>query len=201
MTIGQLYGSAFSPYVRLCRLVAAKAGAEVGFRLADPFDPEYRAVNPLGKVPALKMAGDGPLLLDTGLICRTLIGEGRDLLPSARAERLQHEADIAVLTGVLDLGVALLMEKRREADISAKWQQRRIDGIERAYPLIEAAAPRAASSAPDGYLALMMVSALQWLDFRLSEELDWRAACPGAAKLVDSLAEDPDVSATDPSRA
>jgi glutathione S-transferase len=200
LSLGDLYGSPFSPYVRLCRLIAAKAGVEIGFRVADPFDPGFRAVNPLGKVPALKMTREGPLLLETGLICRTLMSRGRNLLPAEPSKRLLHEADIAVLTGVLDLGVAYLMEKRREADISPSWQKRRLEGIEAAYPMVEDAARRAGGGEP-GYLTLMLVAALQWLDFRLGEELDWRASCPAAAELMDGLGRDEDIAATDPARA
>jgi glutathione S-transferase len=199
LSLGVLYGSAFSPYVRICRLVSLKSGALVDFRLADPFDPDFRAINPLGKVPAL-VPESGPLLLDTGLICRTLMAQGRDLLPKAPDERLEDEALIAVLTGVLDLGVAFVMESRRDADVSEQWQRRRLEGIERAYPLIEKAAERGGND-PDGYLAMMLVSVLQWLDFRLGENLSWRSACPQAEALADRLAADPDVRATAPGNA
>jgi glutathione S-transferase len=194
-----LYGSAFSPYVRLCRLVAAKSGVEIGFELADPFDPAFRHLNPLGKVPAL-LVEEGQTLLDTGLICRTLMNRGRDLLPSDPDERLADEAMIAVLTGVLDLGVAWVMESRRERDVSEHWQARRLEGIAAAFPLIDRAAERARGR-PHSYLALALITTLQWLDFRLGDNALWRDQCPDARTFLGSLSADPNISSTAPQNA
>lgn len=203
MTSGTLYGSLTSPYVRLTRLVRARCGAKdaIAFEVADAWKESYRQKNPLGKVPALVL-DDGTACLETTLICRTLMTlGGTDLLPAAQAQRIEEEADVALMMGLLDLGVAYLLESRRdEAEQSRNWQARRLRGIEAALPLVEAAGRRAAVR-PDGYGALALVSTLDWFSFRHAETLDWKKACPAAAEVVDQLLRDGEIAGTDPRNA
>lgn len=174
------------------------ASSDVRFELADPFKPEHRKTNPLSRVPALAIDG-GPLVVETTLIVRTLNDMGHtDLLPKEHSARLQAEADIALMMGILDLGVAYVMESRRDAsEQSPHWQERRLEGIRASYPLIEAAAARA-SDAPGGAAALALVTTVDWLSFRLSEALDWQAACPNAARFAGAQLSAEEFAATDP---
>lgn len=195
-----LYGSQTSPYVRLARLVMVRAGAgsHVRFELADPFNAPHRKTNPLGRVPALVLEG-GPALLETTLIVRALmeIG-GTDLLPKDKSARLEAEADIALATGILDLGVAYVMESRRDGDDqSASWQQRRLDGIAASLPLLNDAARRA-STDPGGAAALAIVVTADWLSFRLADVIDWQSVCPDVAALARIVLAEEDAAATDP---
>ncbi|GGY47421.1 glutathione S-transferase N-terminal domain-containing protein [Parvularcula lutaonensis] len=203
MTSGTLFGSTTSPYVRMTRLVRSRSGAEsfVAFEVADAWKESYRAVNPLGKVPALVL-DNGVACLETTLICRTLMGiGGTDLLPAAQMERVQEEADVALMIGLLDLGVAFLLEDRRDpAEQSKTWQARRLRGIEAALPMVESAARRAARR-PRGYGAIALVSALDWFSFRHEGRVHWREACPVATEVVDGLLREEDVAKTDPRNA
>lgn len=200
MTKVVLYGSLTSPYARLCRLVLMRSGAQgdARFEKADPFDPSFRAVNPLGKVPALLM-DDGTTCLETTLICRVLMSLGdRSLLPEGEAATRREEADVALMTGLLDLGVAHRLESLRSSKAqSAKWQARRIEGMMAAFPLIENAAERCGER-PDGYAAAAFLAALDWLDFRMADFLDWRSACPKAAETLDAFKSGEDAASTDP---
>lgn len=200
---GTLFGSLTSPYVRLCRLVAHRAGAEaaVAFEIADPFDEAFRATNPLGKVPALALSG-GPVLLETTLICRTLMElGGSDLLPAEKNARLVAEADLALLIGILDLGVAYRLESvRPPSEQSAEWQSRRLHGLQRALPALEDAAHRASGN-PEDLVGLAVLTVCDWFDFRIQAQVPWRDACPSAVHLVEGLKRIAYVAATDPRRA
>ena len=199
MARGTLYGSLTSPYSRLARLVLDRSGARahVDFEPAQPFDEGFRVHNPLGKVPALKLA-DGTLCLETTLIVRALNSLGdKDLFPSS-AERLAAEADVALLMGVLDLGVAYRLESTRpESEQSAHWQSRRLAGLEAAFPAMEQAALRAADN-PDGVTALALVCTADWLSFRLADVVPWQSQCPKCHEIVSTLLRQDDVAATDP---
>lgn len=200
---GTLYGSLTSPYVRLCRLVRARSGADnaVAFEIAAPMDEAIRTKNPLGRVPAL-LLDNGTACLETTLICRTLmtIG-GTDLLPQEQEARVQEEADVALGMGLLELGVAWFLESRRDAEEqSPTWQARRLRGIELSLPMLEAAGRRAAER-PEGLAALAVVCVADWLSFRLGDVVDWRGACPAAAATVDRLLAVSDIAESDPRKA
>ncbi|MEM1379963.1 MAG: glutathione S-transferase N-terminal domain-containing protein [Pseudomonadota bacterium] len=200
MSRATLFGSRTSPYVRLARLVIVRANAEaaVSFEVSAPFDDAHRAKNPLGKVPALQVH-DGPLLAETSLIVRTINGWGTDdLFPEDPAARLQAEADLAMLLGVLDLGVAYFLETQRPKEAQSKhWLDRRLEGIRAALPYIDAIAKRAVDH-QGGITALALAVTTDWLSFRLSDAVSWNDRCPAAAALTDTLLAQPDIAATDP---
>lgn len=197
---GTLYGSLTSPYARITRIVRELSGASglIAFEVADPFDEGYRRINPLGKVPAL-ILDTGPQLLETGLIARVLMQlGGTDLLPEDELARIQAEADLALIIGVLDLGVAAFLETRRpQTERSEPWLQRRLKGIETALPLVDAAARRHAGD-PDGLAAAAIAVTGDWLSFRLADSIGWRAGAPAAAALADGLLAGEIFAATDP---
>ena len=194
-----LYGSLTSPYVRLCRVAADVLGADLPLVPTDPFAPEIRAVNPLGKVPALK-AEDGTLIADTGAILRHLDeAHGSRLFACEVLARHQADASLTLALGVLDLGVANLLETRRpEAERSASWQARRRAGIDAALPVMAVRAEGLDAEAP-GVVVLSFACALDWLSFRLPA-VAWRDHAPLAA-LADALLATPRFAATDPRRA
>ena len=197
---GTLYGSLTSPYARLTRLVRTRSGADssIAFEPASPWDDSFRAVNPLGKVPAMVME-DGAVLAETSLIVRSLmeIG-GQSLLPAEPAARRQAEADVALCLGLLDLGVAYFLESRRDAsEQSGDWQKRRQEGLRLGMTSLEEAAGRA-EQARDGAAALALACTADWLDFRLGDKVDWQNACPTAAAVVADMLTVEDIAATDP---
>jgi glutathione S-transferase len=184
----------------MCRVVRARANLEdaIAFEIADPFQEGLRQHNPLGKVPALILE-KGPPLLETTLILRTLAGGSREeMLPANPAERRWAEADIALMTGILDLGVAYRLEEMRPPEEqSQRWLLRRLRGLEAAIPLLSEAARRAAED-PDGVAAIAFAATGDWLRFRLSGTLSWEDDAPEAARILDDLLSAEDMRATDP---
>ncbi|MEE4208155.1 MAG: glutathione S-transferase [Parvularcula sp.] len=198
-----LYGSLTSPYARLCRVVRRRAGLEeqISFVTADPFDEAFRQHNPLGKVPALIVSG-GPALFETTLIVRTLdgMGGGATLPPEGHA-RLQAEADIALMMGILDLGVAYRLEEMRpKEEQSPRWMERRLLGLRTALPLVQEAARRAGER-PEGAAAAAFAVAGDWLRFRLAPTFPFEEDAPEAGAILDRLLEDEALTSTDPRRA
>ena len=67
----RLYYSPNSPYARKARIIIHELG--LGSRVEErivklPADAEFRAVNPLGKIPALVL-DDGSAIFDSPVIC------------------------------------------------------------------------------------------------------------------------------------
>jgi glutathione S-transferase len=65
----KLYGSLRSPFARRARLMLEELGVEHDFEVVDVFNPPaaFLEVNPLGRVPALRLA-DGRVLIDSWAI-------------------------------------------------------------------------------------------------------------------------------------
>src|SRR3954470_11508200 len=68
----KLYGNAASPFARKCRVIAHELGLKLEeIRTLPMQDPEFRRINPLGKIPALVL-DDGSVLIDSPVICEYL---------------------------------------------------------------------------------------------------------------------------------
>src|SRR5437763_4698324 len=75
----KLYGNAASPFARKCRVIAHELGLKLAeIRTLPMQDPEFRRINPLGKIPALVL-DDGSVLIDSPVICEYLnhVGGGK----------------------------------------------------------------------------------------------------------------------------
>lgn len=85
-----VYGVPLSPFVRKLRLCLAEKGIDYQLEIVLPFDqpPWFRALNPLGRIPAIK---DGDLVLaDSSVICQYLEDKYRDLTPLLGQNAEQH---------------------------------------------------------------------------------------------------------------
>jgi glutathione S-transferase len=81
----KLYDSKVSPYARKVRLAAAELDIPIekislDFQKGDPQKPEYRAMNPNGKVPTID--DDGFVLWESIAILKYLAGKKPGLLPA-----------------------------------------------------------------------------------------------------------------------
>lgn len=200
----ELLASLTSPYARKCRVVAMECGLQDRMELVvtNPWDDPARlnAANSLGKVPCL-ITDDGQALYDSPVICEYLIAQAN----AVAAERLlpvAGDAHWAVLRaqaladGILDLGVAHLLENRRpEGERSPaamqRWERQMLAGLD-AMPAALEPLPGDASL---GHLACAV--ALLWLDFRHGP-LGWRAGRQALAEWADTLAERDSLAATVP---
>jgi glutathione S-transferase len=125
-----LVGQLDSPYVRRVAVSALLLG--IGFEQR-PWSVgvdqlRLREVNPLGRVPAW-IEADGTVLVESAQIVEHLDdlgGYGRTLMPSGLAERRVVRQWLGLLTGVLDKGIAIVIERvfQPAAMQGSPWTQR-----------------------------------------------------------------------------
>lgn len=171
----QLYHSLTSPFARKVYMLALAAKLP-GLELVYPVgDEALRAVNPLGKIPAL--VDVGLTLIDSPLICEYLndksIASGNpDAFHKHKPDYFLVQRTHALADGVLDAAVAIVMERRRQdSEQSFHWLRRWQQAISSGLSWIEKQDLGSGSHPHIGTFAA--VAALGYLDFRLPE-LAWR---------------------------
>jgi len=196
----KLYITEPSPFARRCRIVAREKG--LGDRIeeiiVDPYtdDQALVAVNPIVQVPTL-IADDGLPLTDSPVICEYLdsLAGQPILLPTTGAERLRVRRIETLADAALDVGVKLVIEKRRaDGERSPSWMERWSRNMLRALDALEAQSLDGAR--PDmGVIAVGV--AIRWIDFR-HPELEASASRPRLRALSDELERRPSFQATRP---
>ncbi len=196
----KLYITVPSPYARKCRIVAREKGLadrieEIG---VDPYAnaPELLDSNPLVQVPTL-IAEDGLPLNDSPVICEYLdaLGDGPRLLPDSGPERLRVRRVETLADGVLEMGVKLVLEKRRpESERSPSWIDRWTVNMGRALDALEAAAPDASDLNVGTITAGVAVT---WIGFR-HPDFDWQTGRPRLVALQAALEARPSFVQTRP---
>lgn len=178
----KLYVTAPSPFARKCRIVAREKGlaGRIEEVVVDPYgdDPLLVAANPIVQVPTL-IAEDGRPVTDSPLICDWLdeIGSGPRLCPPSGAGRLEVKRREALGNAALEMGVKMILEKRRpEHERSSSWMARWTTNLGRALDALEASD---LEGEPD-IARLTAAVAVSWIDFR-HPDIDWR---PGRPRLV-----------------
>ena len=146
----KLYITTPSPFARKVRIVAREKGLSERIEeiAVDPYAnaPELLATNPVVQVPTL-IAEDGLPLTDSPVICEYLdvIGSGPRLLPAEGPERLRIKRLETLAGATLEMGVKLLLEKRRpESEQSPSWIARWTENMARALDALEAHSAAAA---------------------------------------------------------
>jgi glutathione S-transferase len=199
----KLYHAPTSPYVRKVRSVIAEKGLttlveEIAAEVyTDP--AELLALNPLGKIPAL-LTDDGMALFDSPVICAYLdahpAGKGDTLTPASGPERWQVMCAEAFGDGLMDLGLALMSERRKpEGEKSPTLTARQRGQLLRtldAAPEMIGKLPRAITM---GHLAI--ACALGYLDFR-HDDIGWRQNRDELAGWFAEIMKRPSLSETAP---
>lgn len=197
----KLHYSATSPYVRKVVVVAAETGLSDRLERITPETPgaaAIGAVNPLAKVPAL-ITDHGDILYDSPVICEYLdsLHGGAKMFPAAgearwRALRLQALGD-----GVLDAGLLVVMEGRRDIELerSAGFVTFQKNKIASALDALEAEAGGLGEGPDIG--TITVACALGYVDFRLGD-LGWRASRPALAAWYEDQAKRPAMAASVP---
>ncbi len=196
----KLFYSPTSPYARKCRAFAIEKGIESKLEIitASPMSnpPELQAANPLGKVPALLLAG-GQCIVDSPVICAYLdsLSDAPRLIPKDPTARIDALTREALADGVMDAAFAIVMERKRpEQQRSPEWLLRWTSAIRRSVAHFSARIPKRAQ--PDiGDLSL--VCALGYVDFRLAD-LVWDAETPDLRAWLSSVHSRPSLMATAP---
>ena len=196
----KLYITTPSPFARKVRIVAHEKGLSDRIEeiAVDPYAnaPELLATNPVVQVPTL-IADDGLPLTDSPVICQYLdaIGSGPRLLPTDGAEWLRVKRLETLANATLEMGVKLVLEKRRpEAERSASWMSRWTFNMGRALDALEAAAP----DADDINMGVLSAGiAVSWISFR-HPDYDWKTGRPNLVALQAALEQRPSFQATVP---
>lgn len=196
----KLYITTPSPFARKVRIVAREKGLSERIEevAVDPYAnaPELLATNPVVQVPTL-VAEDGLPLTDSPVICEYLdaIGSGPRLLPAEGPERLRVRRLETLGNAALEMGVKLVLEKRRpEQERSPTWISRWTVNMGRALDALESAAPDAGRFDMGVLTAGVAVS---WLDFR-HPDYDWKTGRPHLVALQAALEQRPSFAATAP---
>jgi glutathione S-transferase len=200
----RLFCSLTSPYARKCRALVRELTLEphVEEVLTDPWsDASLRAVNPLGKIPALVL-NDGSAIYDSPVICEylndvkvgkfiprpTLFAEAKG---KWRALTLQALGD-----GVMDATVRRYLELRRpEGQRSNEVIARQSEAIEAALATLNRASVKFPEQPTIGELA--SACALGYLDLRAPEDF-WRVRQPQLAAWYEIFSQRPSMVATAP---
>ena len=200
----QLLYSPNSPYARKARVIIHELDLKP--RVEDvivtlPADAKLRAVNPLGKIPAL-ILDDGSVIYDSPVICEYLdeFGKGKffpraSLLREAqgrwRALTLQALGD-----GLADAVVRRNQEKRLPAEKqSAEVIERQTKAIESAFGVADRAAAKFPAEPTIGEVAI--ACAIGYLDLRAPED-GWRGRYPNLARWLETFAQRPSMQTTKP---
>ena len=196
----KLYSTTPSPFARKVRIVAHEKGLSDRIEeiAVDPYAnaPELLATNPVVQAPTL-IAEDGLPLTDSPVICQYLdaIGSGPRLLPAEAAEWLRVKRLETLANATLEMGVKLVLEKRRpEAERSPSWMSRWTFNMGRALDALEAAAP----DAGDFDMGVLSAGiAVSWISFR-HPDYDWKTGRPNLVALQAALEQRPSFQATVP---
>jgi glutathione S-transferase len=199
----KLVGSKSSPYVRKVRVILAERSLACDFLEESAWTPTTTVprYNPLNKVPALVM-DDGESIYDSAVIAEYLDAiSGGTLIPSAPAQRARARRDEALGDGIADAGIAIFLERKREASRQdAAWITRQAAKIDAATTSLEGLLgpkPFLAGAQP-GVGDFACACALLWLEFRLPE-IRWRDDHPRLAQWIARLEMRPSFRATIPS--
>ena len=196
----KLYITVPSPFSRKVRIVAHEKGLadRIEEIAVDPYAnaPELLATNPVVQVPTL-IADDGLPLTDSPVIAEYLdmIGSGPRLLPADGAERLRVKRLETLANATLEMGVKLVLEKRRpEAERSPSWISRWTFNMGRSLDALEAAVP----SAEDFNMGVLSAGiTVSWVSFR-HPDYDWKTGRPNLVALQAALEQRPSFKATTP---
>ena len=196
----KLYGNAASPFARKCRVIAHELGIPLEeVRTLPMQEPEFRRLNPLGKIPALVL-DDGSVLIDSPVICEYLnhTGGGK-FFPGMSIWR--HNSGRWKALGLAALGDGI-------ADAAVGWryeltepeERRNPDRIARAQATIMAGldALERVKFAQDPTIGEISVAcALSYMEFRLTD-LDWKSSRPKLSAWYAKFCEYPSMKATAP---
>jgi len=200
----QLYYSLNSPYARKARIIIHELGLKP--RVEDvivtlPADAKLRAVNPLGKIPAL-ILDDGSAIYDSPVICEYLdeLGNG-PFFPRARLLREAQGRWRALTLQALGDGLAdavvrrnqerRLPQERRSEEVL----ERQTRAIEASFAALDRFAPKFPVEPTIGELAV--ACAIGYLDLRAPAD-GWRERYPRLAAWLEVFSQRPSAQATRP---
>jgi len=194
----KLYSNTASPFGRKCKIIAHELGLKLEvIRTLPTQDPEFRRVNPLGKIPALVL-DDGSVLFDSPVICEYLNRKGggkffpADTLWKEAANRWKSLGLQALGDGIADAAVAYVMLGREPTPPDAT-RARQMAAIQAGLD----AAERMKMQDPPTIGEISLACAIGYVEFRLTD-LDWKASRPRLAAWYAAFSLRPSMQATVP---
>jgi len=191
--------SATSPYVRKVRACAITREIDGQIELV-PTDanaslPDFVAINPLSKVPAL-VTDDGVALFDSPVICEypDSIGDALAMFPTHGTARWRALKLQAMGDGILDASVPRrgeLMKPQDEGRVA--WIARQKAAVDRTLGALEADPPHRIVDIG----SIAVACALGYLDFRFAAQ-PWRPSHPKLAAWYEAFAQNPGIANTVP---
>ncbi len=197
----KLYSNTASPFGRKCKIIAHELNLKLEIiRTLPTQDPEFRRINPLGKIPALVL-DDGSVLFDSPVICEYLNRKGggkffpADTLWKEATNRWKSLGLQALGDGMADAAVAWVMLGREPMPPDAT-RARQMATVEAGLD----AAERVKMQDPPTIGEISIACAIAYVEFRLTD-LDWKASRPRLAAWYAEFAQRPSMQATLPAAA
>ncbi|MEI7791303.1 MAG: glutathione S-transferase N-terminal domain-containing protein [Alphaproteobacteria bacterium] len=195
----KLYGNAASPFARKCRVIAHELGLKLEeIRTLPMQEPEFRRINPLGKIPALVL-DDGSVLIDSPVICEYLNhAGGGNFFPGMNIFKQNNgrwkALGLAALgDGIADAAVAYVI-LGRENPVPEAARKRQMDTVLAALDALERV-----NFAKDPTIGEISIGcALGYVNFRLPD-LDWKSSRPKLSAWYAKFCDYPSMKATVPS--
>ena len=196
----KLYTNVASPFARKCRVIAHELSLKLEeIRTLPMQDPEFRRINPLGKIPAL-ILDDGSVLIDSPVICEYLnhAGGGKffpnNSIWKEDSRRWKTLGLQALGDGLADAAVAWMIEGRQQP-INEAMRARHMAAVMATLDVLERA-----TYAEDPSIGEIAVGcALGYLEFRMLD-LDWKSSRPRLAGWYAKFCEYPSMKATGPAQ-
>ena len=200
-----LFHNPASPFVRKVMVLLHETGQtdRVALQLSQlsPVspDPVLNQDNPLGKIPALRLA-DGNVLYDSRVILDYLDQQhvGNPLIPAEGTARWRRLTLAALADGIMDAAVMVRYELALRAPEKhwPEWLDAQREKIRRALSVLEADAIAELTCHFD-VAAISVACALGYLDLR-HPDLNWRDAQPQLAAWYFDVSQRPSMLATVP---
>ena len=181
-----LYSAQASPFGRMVKLTAWCLGQidEIEIRASNTGDPEdgIRDVNPLGKIPALVVPGQGGAEAQTLYDSRVIVeyldmrAGGGHVIPAGGPARFEVLTRMARMVGVLDAAILVVYEGRfRPAEMRVEsFVEYQRDKIIRVLETV--GSPVYVHGAMPDVGEITLACALDYLDFR--QQVNWRDHAP-----------------------
>ncbi|WP_210556493.1 MULTISPECIES: glutathione S-transferase [unclassified Pseudomonas] len=200
-----LFHNTLSPFVRKVMVLLLETGQQDRVALQDcvltPVSPDaaLNADNPLGKIPALRLA-DGSVIHDSRVILEYLDQQhvGNPLIPREGSARWRRLTLASLADGIMDASVMVRYELVLRAPEKHwdEWLDAQRDKIRRALAYLESDAIAELTSHFD-VAAISVACALGYIDLR-HPDLDWRSANPQLANWYFDVSQRPSMVATMP---
>jgi glutathione S-transferase len=200
----QLFYTANSPYARKARIIIHELDLEPRVKQVTvtlPADAKLRAINPLGKIPALVL-DDNSVIYDSPVICEYLddLGQGK-FFPRASLFREAQGRWRALTLQALGDGLADAVVRRNqemrlpEETRSGQVIQRQTASIEAAFAVADRASPKFPEHPTIGEIAI--ACAIGYLDLRVPHD-GWRDRYPQLAHWFEKFSRFPSMQVTKP---